>query len=56
MATIFLTLHLGYDPYVMVYDKQDAPQKIKKMQRWVNNKIIFRSGSAEKFEDYLKFA
>jgi hypothetical protein len=38
----------------MVYDKQTAPRKIKQMQRWVNNKFIFRSGQAETFEDYLK--
>lgn len=40
----------GYDPYVMIYDKDNAPQKIRRLQRWVNNKIIFRS--CERFEDY----
>ena len=40
----------GYDPYVMIYDKEKAPKQIRRLQRWVNNKIIFRS--CERFEDY----
>jgi hypothetical protein len=52
---IYKLKELGYDPYVMIYEKDKLPRghKIKKMQRWVNNKIIFRSGKAETFEDYL---
>ena len=34
---------MGFDPYVMVYDKPHAPQEIKDLQRWCNNKIIFKS-------------
>ena len=41
---------LGYDPYVMVYDKPHAPKEIKQLQRWCNNKIIFKK--CPKFEDY----
>ena len=41
---------MGYDPYVMVYDKPHAPKEIKMLQRWCNNKIIFKS--VKKFEDY----
>lgn len=40
----------GYDPYVMIYDKPNAPRETRRLQRWVNNKIIFRS--CERFEDY----
>lgn len=40
----------GYDPYVMIYDKSRAPKETRRLQRWVNNKIIFRS--CERFEDY----
>jgi hypothetical protein len=40
----------GYDPYIMIYDKVNAPKKIKQMARWVNNKILFRSIS--NFKDY----
>lgn len=43
---------LGYDPYVMVYDKPNAPKEIRELQRWVNNKFIFRS--CENFEDYRR--
>lgn len=49
---IYTLRDLGYDPYVMVYDKPHAPKEIKQLQRWVNNKFIFRS--CEKFEDYKK--
>lgn len=40
----------GFEPYVMVYDKNNAPKKIKKMQRWVNNRRIFNV--VKNFEDY----
>ncbi|WP_315452186.1 radical SAM protein [uncultured Selenomonas sp.] len=40
----------GYDAYVMIYDKQRAPKETRRLQRWTNNKIIFRS--CERFEDY----
>ena len=40
----------GYDPYVMVYDKDNAPKQIRRLQRWVNNKFIFRS--CDRFEEY----
>lgn len=47
---IYTLRDLGYDPYVMVYDKPHAPQDIKRLQRWVNNKYIFKS--CKRFEDY----
>ena len=34
---------LGFDPYVMVYDKPHASEEIKRLQRWCNNKWIFKS-------------
>lgn len=49
---IYTLRDLGYDPYVMVYDKPHAPKEIKKLQRWVNNKFVFKS--CERFEDYKK--
>lgn len=49
---IYKLKELDYDPYVMIYDKQNAPKKIRELQRWVNNKFIFRS--CERFEDYKK--
>ena len=47
---IYKLRELDYDPYVMVYDKPSAPKEIKRLQRWCNNRIIFKS--CEKFEDY----
>ena len=47
---IYTLRDLGYDPYVMVYDKPHAPKEINALQRWCNNKIIFKS--CPKFEDY----
>lgn len=42
---------LQFDPYVMVYDKPHAPKEIRQLQRWCNNKIIFKS--CPRFEDYM---
>ena len=50
---LFRLYHLremGFLPYVMVYNKQNAPEQIKQLQRWVNNVIIWKS--CERFEDY----
>lgn len=41
---------LKYDPYVMIYDKPHAPQEIRDLQRWCNNRVIF--GSVKDFRDY----
>lgn len=40
----------GYDPYVMIYEKPRAPKETRQLQRYVNNKLIFRS--CERFADY----
>ncbi|MCI8844529.1 MAG: radical SAM protein [Oscillospiraceae bacterium] len=34
---------MGYDPYVMIYDKPNAPKEIRLLQRWCNNRLIFRA-------------
>ena len=47
---IYTLRDLGYDPYVMIYNKPNAPAEVKRLQRWVNNKIIFRS--TQKFEEF----
>lgn len=41
---------MQYDPYVMIYDKPNAPKEVKRLARWVNNKFVWRS--CERFEDY----
>lgn len=48
---IYTLRNMGYDPYVMIYDKPNAPKEIRQLQRWVNNKRIFRT--CEYFEEYL---
>lgn len=40
---IYTLRDLGYQPYVMVYNKKDAPEEIRRLQSWCNNKIIFAS-------------
>lgn len=47
---IYTLRDLGFDPYVMIYNKPEASTKIKDLQRWCNNKIIFKQ--CRKFEDY----
>lgn len=47
---IYTLRDLGYDPFVMVYNKPAAPKEIWRLQRWCNNKIIFKSTT--RFEDY----
>jgi len=42
---------MGYDPFVMVYNKPSAPRRIKDLQRWCNNKFVF--GKIQRFEDYV---
>lgn len=34
---------MGYNPYVMIYDKPNAPREIRLLQRWCNNRLIFRA-------------
>lgn len=41
---------LGYSPYVMIYNKPEAPPVIRQLQRWVNNKRIFYT--VNNFADY----
>lgn len=39
---IYTLRDMGYDPYVMIYDKPHAPKEIRMLQRWCNNRIIFK--------------
>lgn len=51
---IYTLRDMGYDPYVMIYNKEGLPKRhqLRHLQRWVNNKFIFRSCNT--FEEYLK--
>ena len=42
---------MSFDPYVMVYDRPSAPLVTLQLQRWVNNKRIFRV--VPSFADYV---
>ena len=52
LERVYLIRDLGYNPYVMLYDKEHIPtgHRLKHLQRWVNNRIIFRT--CEKFEEF----
>lgn len=52
LERIYRLKDLGYDPYVMVYNKPHAPLITRQLQRYVNNKVIFRS--CKNFDEYLK--
>ena len=47
---VYALKDLGYEPYVMVYDKPNAPKQIIRLQRWCNNKWIFKK--CPRFENY----
>ena len=40
---IYTLRDMGYDPYVMIYEKPTAPEETRKLQQWVNNKWFFRA-------------
>lgn len=41
---------IGYDPYVMIYNKETAPRETRLLQRWANNIKAWRM--CERFEDF----
>lgn len=47
---VYKLRELGYDPYITIFEKWNAQREIKRLQRWVNSKFIFRS--CDRFEDY----
>jgi hypothetical protein len=49
---IYTLRDLHFDPFVMIYDKPNAPEEIRKLQRWCNNKWVFKK--VERFEDYKR--
>lgn len=54
LERIYTLRDLGYNPYVMLYRKEDIPDghKLRKLQRYVNSRNIFRT--CRSFEDYQK--
>lgn len=49
---IYVLRDLGYDPYVMIYNKNEADQELINLQRWCNNKFVF--GKTPDFADYVR--
>lgn len=47
---IYTLRDMGFAPYVMIYNKPTAPREIRLLQRWCNNRIIFKSEP-----DFYKF-
>ena len=50
---VYTLREIGTAPYIMIYEKQSAPKKIKDLQRWVNNRIIWYSDETATFEEYI---
>lgn len=52
LERIYTLRDLNYDPYVMIYGKENTKgsDPVRMLQRWVNNKRIFKS--TKKFEEY----
>lgn len=48
---IYTVRDLGYMPYVMIFNKTKAPRNTRLLQRWCNNRIIYKA-TGEKFENY----
>lgn len=40
---VYALRDLGFDPYVMIYNKAAAPQETRYLQRWCNNRLIYRA-------------
>ena len=52
LERIYTLRDMGFEPYIMVYDKQHAAPFYKSLQRWVNMRAIFHR--VKTFEEYDK--
>lgn len=52
LERIYTLRDMDYDPYVMIYDKEHTKgsDMVRLLQRWVNNRKIFKT--IQRFEDY----
>jgi hypothetical protein len=55
LERIYFLRSLNFQPYVMLYDKENIPKGhvLKKMQRWCNNKFVF--WSCKTLEEYCNY-
>lgn len=54
LERVYILRDLGYNPYVMIYDKQNVKPRsdLRRLQRWVNSRVAF--AACERFEDYKR--
>lgn len=52
LERVYTLRDMGYNPYIMLYNKDSIPRghRLRHLQRWVNNRVIFRS--CKRFEEY----
>lgn len=50
LERVYALRELGYDPYIMIFEKETSPRETRLLQRWVNNRIVFNS--CPRFEDF----
>ena len=50
LERIYRLRDLGYEPFVMIYDKPHSPAITKRLQRWCNSKWIFKQCAT--FDEY----
>ena len=52
LERVMLLRRIGFDPYIMIYNKPTAPKITRELQRWCNAKWIF--WSTDSFDEYRK--
>lgn len=55
LERVYTIRDIGFDPYVMVYDKPHAPKEIQRLQRWCNAKPAFRSCDFQDYDSSIKY-
>lgn len=50
LERVYEVRELGYQPYVMIYNKEKAPLKTRHLQRWANNPRVF--WKVPRFDDF----
>lgn len=50
LERVYKLRELGYDPYIMIFDKGTAPRETRLLQRWCNNRRVF--GTIRDFRDF----
>ncbi len=50
LERVYKLRELGYDPYIMIFDKGTAPRETRLLQRWCNNRRVF--GTIRDFKEF----